>query len=520
MKKAVKRALAAFCALILVLGLAACSNNSNNEGDTTATGNSGNNSSSAGRTDLNYRIPDAFNTLDPHNLALENDMLMSRQIYEPLYWIDKDNKEIPVLATEYTVSEDNLNWTFKIREGVTFHNGETLKASDVVYSFNRCLESAYMQSYVEPIESVAATDDSTVVFTLKYPFAPLLENISAIGIINENYAEENKDEQGQMGFNTCGTGAYQLKEAITDVKVTMEANAGYWDGEPPIKTLNFELIVDPTTAFTAFEAGELDICSVPTSEWESVTGNPNYGSASYTSNHVTYLIFNTEVEPFNNKKLRQAIAYAINRQDIIDMAADGLADPATSLATPRVFGFDESHTAFDYDVEKAKQLLAEAGYPDGLDIGSMKTVSGTYFEKVMQVVQSQLAAIGITGTVEGMEGNALVNDCVTGNFTFTDMGQSLNRDYDFIKTFVGTDYINGLNMARLSNADLDTLFAQGAETVDKDTRLDIYKQAEEIIQDECAYIPLFNKKSTAAWNKDLNFEPSFVRTLFKDVSWK
>lgn len=526
--KSLKPLTAVFCAAALMLGLAACSggNTSADTGsasDTESASSAGQEAagsgSASGRTDLNLRISDAFSTVDPHNLSLNSDIMLSRQVYEPLYWINDEGEEIPMLATEYSVSEDGLTWTFQLREGVTFQNGDPLTAQDVVYSYERCFDNAYMQEKVEAIDSVTAPDDSTVEMHLKYQFSPLMEKIAAIGIVSQSFVEANMDDQGLLGFNACGTGAYSVKEAIPDVSITLEAYSGYWGGEAPIKTLNFEQITDETTAVTAFEAGEIDVMSIPSANWTQISESGQYNTDSRPSNHVVYLIFNTEAAPFDNRELRQAIAYAINREDIIAVAADGLADPATSLATSYMLGYTEDHMTYEYDPEKAKELLAEAGYPDGLDIGSMKTMSGSYFEKVMQVVQSQLAEIGITSTIEGMDGNSLVEDCITGNFTLADMGQNLSLDYDFLKTYFNEEYINGLNMARVSDSQIQELFEQGASTTDKEERLAIYQEIEDLTQELCAYVPLYNLQTTTAWNKDLNYTPSVTGVLYKDCSW-
>ena len=526
--KSLKPLTAVFCAAALTLGLAACSggNTSADTGsasDTESTSSAGQEAagsgSASGRTDLNLCIGDAFSTVDPHNLSLNSDIMLSRQVYEPLYWINDEGEELPMLATEYSVSEDGLTWTFQLREGVTFQNGDPLTAQDVVYSYERCFDNAYMQEKVEAIDSVTAPDDSTVEMHLKYQFSPLMEKIAAIGIVSQSFAEANMDDQGLLGFNACGTGAYSVKEAIPDVSITLEAYSGYWGGEAPIKTLNFEQITDETTAVTAFEAGEIDVMSIPSANWAQISESGQYNTDSRPSNHVVYLIFNTEAAPFDNRELRQAIAYAINREDIIAVAADGLADPATSLATSYMLGYTEDHMTYEYDPEKAKELLAEAGYPDGLDIGSMKTMSGSYFEKVMQVVQSQLAEVGITSTIEGMDGNSLVEDCITGNFTLADMGQNLSLDYDFLKTYFNEEYINGLNMARVSDSQIQELFEQGASTTDKEERLAIYQEIEDLTQELCAYVPLYNLQTTTAWNKDLNYTPSVTGVLYKDCSW-
>ena len=475
--------------------------------------------SETGRTDIHLRMADAFSTLDPHNTAMNSDFLLNRQIYEPLYALNDASEEIPMLATEYTVSDDGLTWTFKLRDGVTFQNGNPLKASDVVYSYERAMASSYMAEKTEAIESVNAVDDSTVELHLKYQFAPLVEKISEIMIVNEEYTEANKDDQGLLGFNACGTGAYQVTSAVPDVSVSLESYEDYWGGAPAIKSATYELITDDTTAITSFEAGEIDMMGIPSANWAEMSTDDTYNSQAIDANHVTYLILNTQAAPFDNLQVRQAISYAINRQDVIDMSVDGLASAADTLATSYMFGYTEDHTSFDYDVEKAKELLSEAGYADGLDIGSIKVLSGTYFEKVAQVVQGELAEIGVTCTIEGMDGNSLIADCMGGNIGMSVMGQTNGMDYDFMKTYYGTDYIDSLNMARYSNEEVDKLFDEGASTTDKDARLDIYKQIEEIVQNDCAYVPLYNRQTLYAWNKDLNYTPSVTYYHLKDITW-
>lgn len=511
MKKRMKQLAMLLCAT-MCLGLTACGGGSNGSSDSST--------ASETRTDLNLLITDAFSTIDPQNLSLNSDKAMARQMYEPLFWIDAEAEEVPMLATEYSVSDDQLTWTFKLREGVTFHNGDPLKASDVVYSYNRCMESPYMQNYTESIEKVEAPDDSTVVVTLSAPCAPLIMNLAEVGIVNEKFAEENKDDQGLLGFNECGTGAYMYKSSTPDVSVELEAYPDYWGGEAPIKEVTYNMITDATTALTAFKSGEIDVISAPATDAEELIASGEYSSTVLATNHLTYLIFNSQTEPFNNPDLRKAVAYAIDRQSIIDMAADGAATPAYSLATPYSFGFTEDHTKYEQDLDKAREYLTKAGYPDGIDIGTFKTMSGSQFEKVAQVVQSQLAEIGITCTIEGLEGNTLVNDCITGNFTLSDMGQSISADYDFVKTFLNEEYIDGLNMARYTDPEISRLFAEGVATTDSDARLDIYKQIEELTQEACVYVPLYNLTNTYVWNKNMNYTPSPFGILIKDNSWK
>ena len=174
MKKKWKTLTAVCCAAALALSLTACSGSSDNAGSAAsqeapdAGSAAADTAQTSGRTDLNVRISDAFSTVDPHNLSLNSDIMLCRQIYEPLYWLNDKAEEVPMLATDYSVSDDGLIWTFTLREGVTFQNGEPLKASDVVYSYERCFDNLYMQEKVEAIESVTARDNTTLELQPKY----------------------------------------------------------------------------------------------------------------------------------------------------------------------------------------------------------------------------------------------------------------------------------------------------------------------------------------------------------------
>ena len=213
------------------------------------------------------------------------------------------------------------------------------------------------------------------------------------------------------------------------------------------------------------------------------------------------------------------MSHTINRDDMCLMCMDGLATPAYTMARPdQVFGATEDCTVFEYDVEAAKALLAEAGYPDGFDAGPIKTMSG-YFQNVAQVAQSNFAAVGITSTVEMAESSAYITDCINGNFSIGVMGVGLGSDYAMFDQIYATQFIDNLNLARYSNPEVDELFAQGVATVDKEERKAIYSRLIDIVQEDAVYIPIFFRQSPIAYDKNLNAKTYLSSTPYYEWSW-
>lgn len=518
-----KLALVLALCMLLTLAVTGCSSNdpaaddgSNQPGNSDQPDNSGTPDSEK-RTDLNLYNSLAVETLDPHYTARGVDRAVEFQIYEALYFIDDDSSEVPLLATGYSVSEDGLTYTFNLRPDVKFHNGEALKASDVVFSYQRAMESAHMYSYVEPITSVEAPDDATFVIHLSVAYAPFMQYVAAIPVVNEKQCTETGED---FSLTPCGTGPYTLKDFQQNVSLTLEAFPEYWEGEPSIKTINLKVISDPSTALIAFEAGELDFIDVPSANWEEIKNSDQYSTVSRTGLAVGFLSINNEVAPFDNKLVRQAVNHALNKEDICLMTMDGLAVPIDTIANPEyVFGVSEDCISYDYNPEKAKELLAEAGFPNGFDAGAIMTQGGVS-EKVAQVVQSNLAAVGITTTVEMGESSAVVTDCMSGNYTLATMSVGRYPDFATYDMLYQSKYINNINLARYNNPEVDALFEQGVVTLDREGRLAIYKQLLDIVQEDAVYAPIYCPLSPAAYDKNLNAVLHLTTSFYKEWSWK
>ena len=369
-----KKKIAFLLALCLMLGLAlaGCSQDtsatdSDSDSGSSSSGSSSSDSSSSestgssGRTDLNLSFAEAVDTLDPHYTNRGVDRGVQNQIYEPLYYINDDTSERPMLATGYTVSDDALTYTFSLREGVKFHDGSDFKSSDVVFSYERSMASSFMLSYTEVIDSVKAVDDHTFSVTLKKPCAPFMQFVACIPIISE--AHYNAVGEEEFKLNPCGTGAYTLADYQQAASVTLQAFPDYWGGKATIETVYAKVIPDTSTALVAFEAGELDYISLPSANWEEIQSSGKYGTKLQPTLSVTYITMNHEVEPFDNKLVRQAINYAINEKDVLLMAAENLGKPAYTMTNPDlIFGATDDCPTYPYNPEKAKELLVARSY--------------------------------------------------------------------------------------------------------------------------------------------------------------
>lgn len=515
-----KRILTLMVVMALIFSLTGCGNSQGGEAD--QKGAEANGQGTAKRTDLNMRVGDTFASLDPHNTTFTTEVIICGQIYETLYKLDEEMNVIPVLATGYSVSEDGLSAVFNIRDDVLFTNGDKLTATDVKFSLDRLLASPYIGETLPTFDSVDADDEkSTVTIHFTDPTPGLINKVSSLFIVNKKFVEENQDEEGLLGFHTCGTGPFMLKEYTLDESVTLEANPDYRLGEAALKTIKIYPINDENTVYTALKSNEIDLAiSVNTPNWEDLKSDTAIDTAEISSAHVSYMVLNTQSELFKNKLLRQAVACALNREDIIAMAMDGKGIPTSTSASPLMYDYVASESKFSYDPDRAKALLAEAGYPNGLDIGEIQTIAGSYFADIAVIVQQQLADVGITSTVSSIEGNVVVQNAFTGAFNMLTMGQNNNLSMDHLDIYYSSNFIGNLNMAQYNNPEVDALLAEAKVCMDDEERIAIYEKVLDIVDEDCAYVYLFNKVSMFAWNSDLSYEPSVRDDSLYNLSWK
>ncbi len=350
------------------------------------------------------------NSLDLPATAEVNAGMVAAQMYDSLAFLNEEGKIEPALAESWTVSDDGTEYTFKLRQGVSFHNGEPFTADSVVLSWERgkAPEMKFGDRWAVA-QSVTKVDDYTVTVKTEAPNPLLLRLIAANwGMVPPKYIAE----VGEKGFaaKPIGTGPFMFQEWVSDDRIVMKANPNYWQpGLPKLETLIFRPIPESATRVAAIQTGEVDIATrLSAEEAGSLEGKSNVSVIRYQVDRVYYITFNNMTsgvdQPTMNPKVRQAMNYAVDRQAIIESLLGGAGKEITGFITPTNLGYDATIQPYAFDPEKARALLAEAGYADGFEM-NFACPSGAYtnFEQVCESIAGYLGEVGITANLELME---------------------------------------------------------------------------------------------------------------------
>lgn len=476
-------------------------------------------------------------SLDPHAVTAVNDFRINVNLYDGLVRYDDDSLNVePALATDWTVSDDGLTYTFTLREGVTFHDGSTFDADAVVFNFERMLDEDHPYHGTGPfplagqfygnLDSIVANGSSEVVMTLSSPFAPFLSNLAyPSGLIISPAAVM---EHGQdVGRNPSGTGPYRFVEWRSNERVTLERNADYWDGPPPVSGVVFRPIVEATTRVNELFTGGVDlIVEVPPDELAGLRADANYTVYEQAGPHVWFLILNLLEAPFDDVRVRQAANHAIDRQSLVDDVLQGTATVANS-PTPPAFGsaHNPDITGYDYDPERARQLLAEAGYPDGVDVTFYVTEGGSGMLDPVpmgEAIQADLRAVGINASIQTYEWNSFLGEVNPGLQGKADMAQMawMTADPDTLpfltlRTNAWPD-AGGFNSGYYSNPEVDRLLEAAQVETDPAERDRLYRAMQEIVVEDAPWVFVANWKQNAASSSALtgfDVHPSFLLRL-------
>lgn len=521
--KASKKFVSLLLALAMAAGLSACGGNSDSEKTTAAAAENGAEATTA-RDDLNFSISSDTTSLDPAQTKDTISYLVIFQMFDTLVREEPDGTIAPALAESWEWNDTNTELTLAIRQGVKFHNGDEMTTEDVAYSMNRAIESEYTSAVTGEFERMEVVDDTHVKLILVEPYVATLNCLcnANLSIVSKAAAEEAGDD---FGKKPVGTGAYKYVEWAPGEKIVMEANEDYWRGAPSIKKLTFKIHTDKSTAAIALEKGEVDVLYYPsTSDRTNLMNLENVTWEEGPATTLFYLAFNCRDGVFANEKLRQAVCYALNREDIVAMGVDGLGI-ATESAIPLCTEFYKDFEGYEQNVEKAKELLAEAGYPDGLTI-TMKTNQSSTYSKPTEVIQAQLAAIGITVNIELMERAAYLEETQTAcdyECTFYVITNNItDPDYIMTRRF-HTKMEGGGNNFTLAQIDgLDELIDAARGELDTVKRQELYDQINQLIFEHAVIDPLYNGMTYIAYNSSLNgvYCSGSERHYVSEYSWK
>jgi len=454
---------------------------------------------------LNAAWQSEWESLDPHVASSEATFQVLNNVLETLTFFDDDMNLIPWLAESWERSEDGLTWTFNLREGVMFSNGREMTAEDVKWSLDRLTDPEVASGNAWRIGGSGTTidviDDYTVAITTESPLATLPASIAA----NKSIAVLAPESLNDEGFVDVpiGTGPFVIADVEGTTSLRLEANENYWqEGFPYLDAVEITPITDDAARELALLGDEVDwIFTIAPQNLASLQDNEDVMVGLSPRLSYDYIGLNLNREPFNDVRVRQAMAYALDRETICDFAFFSLCEPVhgpTASGTPWYFPY----APYDQDLEIARTLLASAGYEDGFDmvinpvIGFEETIRGA------QVVQQMWAEIGINASVEPEEATIIIEKQGTGEFDalmWSWLGLTDAEDYFYLQHRTG----QGFNFTGFSDPTFDQLVDEGRTLDDFDARYAIYEAANEILVDAAPYIYLYAKAEVKAWSPEV-----------------
>ncbi|GAA1697927.1 ABC transporter substrate-binding protein [Mycolicibacterium murale] len=455
----------------------------------------------AGAGNLVAAIAGEPDQLDPHKTSAYFSFEVLENVFDTLVEPDADLEMKPALAESWQVSPDELTWTFRLRPGVRFHNGDPLTAEDVVFSYRRIIDEELTNvDKFSAVADVSAPDPATVVIRLDRPTPNLLTNLG--GFKGMAIVSRRNVESGEIATNPVGTGPFAFAGQRSGDSITLRANPDYWGGPPKVPGVTFRFISEPSTALSALQAGEVDWTdSIPTQRVSQLEGDDSLSLAVTPSNDYWYLALNNAKPPWNDVRVRQAIAYGIDRDAIVAATSYGTA-ALNQLAIPEGNPWFTPYDTYSYDIDRATSLLQEAGsQPQDLDM----LVTSEYPETVTaaQIIADNLAPLGITVNIRTVDFATWLDEQNNGNFDMLMMGWLGNIDPDDF--YYAQHHTDGTsNAQKFSDPEVDRLLDAGRVETDRDARADDYAKAATLIADNVSYIYLYNPSVIQAWTPALH----------------
>ena len=475
--------------------------------------------------------------LDPRTIDTQEGYIACANIYDCLVLYELGSTTLrPGLAESWEISDDGLTYTFNLRQGVNFHDGAPFNADAVVTWFNSIKEGApgsqfdatrmvYMQDFISSwIDSVEAVDESTVRMTLPEPYSPLLANLAIpiAGIVSPTAIEAGLDS---VAVNPSGTGAFRLarpEDWTRDSQLVLEANPDYWGGAPKVEQFIIRVVPEGSTRLQQVEAGELDIAWALTPEdVERARENPDLVVVEDAGLNTNCVELNTTKEPFTSKEVRQALNYAVNKEELSEGLYNGNMVPAGGVLPPVDWAYNPELESYPYDPDRARELLAEAGYDEGnpLTFTFMAyTIPRGYNpvgDRLATAIQEYWSEVGVEAEIQTAEWTQYRADRRADMFQCSLSGwQGDNGDPDnFLYSLLAGASKGAGNTAFYENPEVDALLRQAQEVSDQEARTELYHQAEQLIVDDAPWVFLGYQKHqvvTRANITDFQLQPTYI----------
>ena len=449
------------------------------------------------------------------------------QIYENLVKFGDNSMDIePQLATSWSVSEDGLTWTFKLRKGVTFHDGTPFNAEAVYHSFARIIDEdhpyhehgkwRYLSLSLGPVKEIKVLDEYTIALITEKPYAPLINNLALwlCPIVSPAAMEKYGD---QIGRNPVGTGPFTFEKWIKDDQIILKRNQDYWGDNAHVESIILKSIPEPSSRLMALQSGTIDIADdLDPDSISLVKQKDSLAVMEKPSVNVGYLALNTEKPHLQDVRVRQAINHAIDKETLIQTIYQGLAIPAKNPYPPSIWGYNEDIEPYAYDPDKARKLLQEAGIGSDttLELWAMP-VSRAYMPepvKTAELIQAYLSAVGLKAKIVRMDWGTYLNKTSSGEHDMCMLGWlGGNADPDnFLYGLLSADTAKtpgASNVALWKNQAFTELCLEAQKTFDKQERAELYRQAQAIFHQDAPWVPLAHSTIVRCYNKRLHNLP-------------
>jgi len=473
-------------------------------------------------------------SIDPHYHNLTPNNNIADHIFGTLIHKDEKQRLKPGLAESWRPIDD-LTWEFKLRKGVKFHDGSDLTAEDVAFSIDRTgkvpSSPAPFTIYTKQVTEAIVVDPLTIRLKSSAPYPNMAVDISTVQIVSKRAATGATTDDFNTGKAAIGAGPYKLGRYVRGDRIELVRNDAYWGPRPHWERVTFRLLTSDPSRVAALLAGDVQaIENIPTSDMARLAKNPNFSVYRTVSNRVIYLHIDSnrdkspfvtdkagkalDKNPLKDVRVRRAMSKAINRAAIVDRGMEGLAIPAGQLLPDGMYGVSPNVKPDAYDVDGARKLLAEAGYPDGFGL-TIHTPNNRYVndEQIAQAVAQMLTRAGIVTKVEAMPANIFFSRGSKLDFSFmlvgwgADTGEVSSPLKSLLATFSNEKGMGAANRGRYSNPKMDQILEKALATVDDAQREKLLQQAVEVAMADVGVIPTHFQVNTWAARKGIVYTP-------------
>ena len=484
---------------------------------------------------LTIAVGGAFTSMDPHYHNLGPNNGLTSYVFEPLIRFDPKYQPEPALAVSWKAI-DEKTWEIKLRQGVTFHDGSPFTAEDVVFSFNRVptiTNSPSSFTYAtKPIVRTEIVDPHTLRLHTGSPVPLMPYNLTGVAIVSKKHGDGMTTPSFNSLQSAIGTGPYRVTAFAMGEQAMFQRNDNWWDTKPFWPTVQYRLVADNAARIATLRAGEADIIDqVPTRDVADLKANPKVAVIARPGQRLIYLQpdasrpvtpFVTDVagnrleaNPLRDPRVRRALSIAINREGLRDRIMDGLAAPTGQLMPEGLSGYEPTITTDPYDPERAKKMLADAGYPSGFGV-TFHGPNNRYVNdsKLVESIAQMWTRIGVKTTVEVMPAATFFSRAVRAEFSIhligwaSDTGEASSNLTELVASSNPEKGRGAVFMPnKYANAKVDTIIEQALATIDQVKRESLYREAERLAMPDLPIIPLHHQVNVWAVRKGLTYHP-------------